>query len=228
MSKGKTIGELANFQNFELLKEIIGDVNATSLVNHANGNGSNEVDVNVFNDVSSISNSQTFERDEYSITNMKLLLKVLINTMCNRMEKQNLKAYNFRLQLKYSTFKVASKSITLKNPTSDSRRVYNVLESLFDDFYDTSVPLRLIGVAASHVIESEDEIKQMSIFDSLDAEQKDYQIDNLITLINKEVGSNLLKRGIKTENANNRDNHTNFDKFSKSWVENRNSKNKTN
>ena len=113
----KTIGELANFQNFELLKEIIGDVNATSLVNHANGNGSNEVDVNVFNDVSSISNSQTFERDEYSITNMKLLLKVLTNTMCNRMEKQNLKAYNFRLQLKYSTFKVASKSITLKNPT---------------------------------------------------------------------------------------------------------------
>ena len=170
----KTIGELANFQNFELLKEIIGDVNATSLVNHA-----------------------------YSITNMKLLLKVLTNTMCNRMEKQNLKAYNFRLQLKYSTFKVASKSITLKNPTSDSRRVYKVLESLFDDFYDTSVPLRLIGVAASHVIESEDEIKQMSIFDSLDAEQKDYQIDNLITLINKEVGSNLLKRGIKTENANN-------------------------
>ena len=75
---------------------------------------------------------------------------------------------------------------------------------------------------------SEDEIKQMSIFDSLDAEQKDYQIDNLITLINKEVGSNLLKRGIKTENANNGDNHTNFDKFSKSWVENRNSKNKTN
>lgn len=224
----KTIGELANFQNFELLKEIIGDVNATSLVNHANGNGSNEVDVNVFNDVSSISNSQTFERDEYSITNMKLLLKVLTNTMCNRMEKQNLKAYNFRLQLKYSTFKVASKSITLKNPTSDSRRVYKVLESLFDDFYDTSIPLRLIGVAASHVIESEDEIKQMSIFDSLDAEQKDYQIDNLITLINKEVGSNLLKRGIKTENANNGDNHTNFDKFSKSWVENRNSKNKTN
>lgn len=224
----KTIGELANFQNFELLKEIIGDVNATSLVSHANGNGSNEVDVNVFNDVSSISNSQTFERDEYSITNMKLLLKVLTNTMCNRMEKQNLKAYNFRLQLKYSTFKVASKSITLKNPTSDSRRVYKVLESLFDDFYDTSVPLRLIGVAASHVIESEDEIKQMSIFDSLDAEQKDYQIDNLITLINKEVGSNLLKRGIKTENANNGDNHKNFDKFSKSWVENRNSKNKTN
>lgn len=84
----KTIGELANFQNFELLKEIIGDVNATSLVNHANGNGSNEVDVNVFNDVSSISNSQTFERDEYSITNMKLLLKVLTNTMCNRMENK--------------------------------------------------------------------------------------------------------------------------------------------
>lgn len=211
----KTIGELANYPNFSLLKEMLGETNATSLVYHANGGGSNEVDTNHFNDVTSISNSQTFENEEYSVEKMKLVMKILINTMCNRMEKQNIKAFNYRLQLKYNTFKVTSKSVTLPNPTSDSRRVYKLLESIFDDFYDKSYPLRLIGVAASRVIESKDEVKQMSIFDSLDEEQKSYEIDHLIRDINKEIGVNLLKKGVKMDNEHT--NNKNFEKFSKAW-----------
>lgn len=206
----KTIGQLANYPDFNLLKEMIGEANATSLVYHANGNGSNEIDVNSINEVSSISNSQTFERDEYNTDNMKLMMKLLINTMCNRMDKKKLKAYNFRLQLKYNNFQVVSKSITVKNATSDNKVIYNLLENIFDDFYDSSFPLRLIGVAASHVIESKHEIKQLSIFDSLENEQKELDIDKLINLINNEVGDNLLKRGLKENNGN----QNNINKYS--------------
>ena len=210
----KTIGDLANYKDLNLLKDIIGDNNTNSLYAHAHGIGSNEVDVNRFNDVSSISNSQTFDHDEYDVTKMKLLMKLLTNSICNRLEKHSMKAYNFTLQLKYNNFKVTSKSITLKNSTSDNRIVYKLFEDLFDDFYDTSFPLRLIGVAASKVIESHDEIKQLSIFDDLEDEQKEVQIDNLIKLINTEVGSLALKRGIKEEeNLNN----VRTDKFDKSW-----------
>ncbi len=210
----KTIGELANYPNFALLKEMIGEASATNLMYHANGGGSNEVDGSHLDDVSSISNSQTFDNDEYSVENMKLVMKILINTMCNRMEKKNLKAFTYRLQLKYNTFKVASKSITLTNPTSDSRRVYKILESIFDDFYDKSFPLRLIGVAATKVIESKDEIRQMSIFDSLDDEQKSFEIDNLINSINQEIGVKTLKKGIKEQKSNQR-----IEKFAKPWLD---------
>ena len=215
----KTIGDLANFKDINLLKDVIGETNAISLYEHAHGAGSNEVDVNRFNDVSSISNSQTFDHDEYDINNMKLLMKLLTNTMCNRLEKHNLKAYNFTLQLKYNNFKVTSKSTTLKNPTSDNRRIYKLFENIFDDFYDTSFPLRLIGVAASKVIESKDEIKQLSIFDSLDEEQKDVEIDNLIKNINLEVGGLALKRGIKEVISEKKFIN---DKYDKSWKENKN------
>lgn len=210
----RTIGELANYPNFALLKEMIGEASATNLMYHANGGGSNEVDDSHLDDVSSISNSQTFDNDEYSVENMKLVMKILINTMCNRMEKKNLKAFTYRLQLKYNTFKIASKSITLTNPTSDSRRVYKVLESIFDDFYDKSFPLRLIGVAATKVIESTDEIRQMSIFDSLDDEQKSFEIDNLINSINKEIGVKTLKKGIKEQKSEQR-----VEKFAKPWLD---------
>ena len=37
-----------------------------------------------------------------------------------------------------------------------------MLENIFDDFYDINYPLRLIGVAASKVIESSEEIRQIS------------------------------------------------------------------
>jgi DNA polymerase-4 len=209
----KTIGDLANFKDLNLLKEVIGDNNTNGLYAHAHGIGSNEVDVNRFNDVSSISNSQTFDHDEYDIIKMKLLIKLLTNTICNRLEKHSLKAYNFTLQLKYNNFKVTSKSTTLKNPTSDSRKVYKLFEDIFDDFYDTSFPLRLIGVAASKVIEAHDEIKQLSIFDSLEEEQKEVTIDNLIKIINNEVGITALKRGVKEENSLN---NVRTDKFDKS------------
>lgn len=211
----KTIGDLANYKDLNLLKEVIGDTNATSLYAHAHGHGSNEVDVNRFNDVSSISNSQTFDHDEYDIKNMKLMIKLLTNTICNRLDKHGLKAYNFTLQFKYNNFKVTSKSFTLKNPTSDSRMVYKMFETLFDDFYDNSFPLRLIGVAASKVIESSDEIRQLSIFDSLDEESKKQEIDNLIKNINSEYGNLTLKRGIKEINKN--IDIVRTDKFDKSW-----------
>ena len=211
----KTIGDLANYKDLNLLKEVIGDTNATSLYAHAHGHGSNEVDVNRFNDVSSISNSQTFDHDEYDIKNMKLMIKLLTNTICNRLDKHGLKAYNFTLQFKYNNFKVTSKSFTLKNPTSDSRMVYKMFETLFDDFYDNSFPLRLIGVAASKVIESSDEIRQLSIFDSLDEESKNQEIDNLIKNINSEYGNLTLKRGFKEINKN--IDIVRTDKFDKSW-----------
>lgn len=211
----KTIGDLANFKDLNLLKDVIGDNNTNGLYAHAHGIGSNEVDVNRFNDVSSISNSQTFDHDEYDIAKMKLLIKLLTNTICNRLEKHSLKAYNFTLQLKYNNFKVTSKSTTLKNPTSDSRKVYKLFEDIFDDFYDTSFPLRLIGVAASKVIEAHDEIKQLSIFDSLEEEQKEVTIDNLIKIINNEVGITALKRGIKDGDSSNNVRTDKFDKSSK-------------
>lgn len=128
--------------------------------------------------------------------------------------KHSLKAYNFTLQLKYSNFKVTSKSITIVNPTSDSRRIYKMFENLFEEFYDETFPLRLIGVAAGKLIEANDEIKQLSIFDSLDEEQKDHEIDNLIKSINSDIGGLALRRGIT---ASYNSSNVRVDKFDKSW-----------
>lgn len=206
----KTIGDLANFKDLGLLTKIIGTSACKSLYEAANGEGSNEVDVNRFQSVSSIGNSQTFEFDEYLVNNMLLAIKVLTNSVSNRLEKKGLKAHTFTLQIKYNNFKVINRSRTVDVATSDSFTMFNVYKDLFEDYYDESYPVRLLGVAASKLIEQKEEIVQVNLFDDLSKLEKDYKINNLINSINKSIGTNTLHIGTLS-------NKDNSNKYDNSW-----------
>lgn len=195
----KTIGDLANYKDMKLLRDVLGKTSAESLYYHANGGGSNEVDVNRFTDVSSISNSQTLDHDEYDVSKMLMMIKILTNTLSNRLEKANLKAHTFTLQIKYFNFRVVSKSKTFTDSFNNSKDMYNIMKDLFEELYETDIPVRLFGVAASKLKESKDEVKQLSIFDNLDDVEKAHNINSLLDRINKELGSNVIKRGIKED-----------------------------
>ncbi len=200
----KTIGDLANFQDMKMLKETIGPTNADALYSHAHGFGSNEVDVNRFTDVSSISNSQTFDNDEYNISNVINMLHVLSNTVCNRLEKSQLKAYTFGIQIRYSNFKTYNRSITLDNPTNDEIEVFAIIKDLFEELYDTVFAVRLVGVSSSKLIKYHEEIRQMSIFDKLDEAEKEHALNNLLADIRKMHGDDSIKIGLKEKNRYNR------------------------
>ena len=198
----KTIGDLANFKDLNLLEHIIGSVSCKSLYANAHGAGSNEVDVNRFNEVSSVGNSQTFEFDEYLPSNMLLAIKVLTNSVATRLEKRNNKAHTFTLQIKYNNFKTISRSRTIDVATNDSYRMYEVLKELFEEYYDDGFPVRLLGVSASKLVEQKEEIRQLTIFDELSEIEKNHKINTLVTNINKLIGNDSLKIGIKEKPIN--------------------------
>lgn len=193
----KTIGDLANYQDMKMLYDTIGINNAKSLYEHAHGKGDNIINYNRFNEVSSISNSQTFENDEYNVSNMKMVLKILVNTVSNRLEKRSLKAYTFTIQIKYNNFKMNSRTRSLDNPINDNKSIYQVVDDLFEELYDSDYPVRLLGVASSKLIESKEEIRQMSIYDAFDDAEKDYSVQKLITSLQKTYGSSSITKGIK-------------------------------
>lgn len=192
----KTIGDLANYKDMKLLQDVLGKTSAESLYYHANGGGSTEVDVNRFTDVSSISNSQTLDHDEYDPVKMLLMIKILTNTLSNRLSKANLKAHTFTLQIKYNTFKLVSKSKTFTDPINDEKKMYNIMKDLFEDLYDNITAVRLFGVGANKLVESKEEVKQLSLFDDLDEVEKDHNITSLLESINKSIGSIVIKRGV--------------------------------
>ncbi len=194
----KTVGDLANYQDLKTLESVIGPNYCKSLLSLANGEGSNIIDLNRFNDVSSISNSQTFDNDEYDLANIKKILKILVNSVSYRLEKNKYKAYTFTLQLKYGNFQTLSKCRTLNNSTNNAKDMYLLLEDIFDEVYDADLPIRLVGVAASKLINYEEEIYQISIFDNLSDDEKNMSINNLVSDLQSTFG-NVIKRGISED-----------------------------
>lgn len=199
-----TIGDLANYKNIALLEQSIGKQSTHHLLKQANGEGSSEIDVNRFNDVSSISNSTTLDFDEYDPDKLKKTLRWLTNSVCNRLEKKQLKAQTFTIQIKYNTFKMVSRSKTVDTAINDSNKVYNIIEDLFEDLIDLSYGVRLLGVGASKLKQYHENLVQMSIFDSFDDIEKDNAINTLIRNLNEDFGSEVLKRGIKIQNKANK------------------------
>lgn len=202
-----TIGDLANYKNIALLEQSIGKQSTHHLLKQANGEGSSEIDVNRFNDVSSISNSTTLDFDEYDPDKLKKTLRWLTNSVCNRLEKKQLKAQTFTIQIKYNTFKTVSRSKTVDTAINESNKVYNIIEDLFEDLIDLSYGVRLLGVGASKLKQYHENLVQMSIFDSFDDIEKDNAINTLIRNLNEDFGSEVLKRGIQIKNKTNKINH---------------------
>ncbi len=203
--KINTIGDLALYHNIPLLELSVGKQTAQHLMRQAYGEGSSEIDINRFNDVSSISNSTTLDYDEYDSLKLKSTLKWLTNTVCNRLEKKQLKAQTFTVQIKYNTFKMVSRSKTLDCAINDSNKVYSIIEDLFDDLVDLSYGVRLLGVACNKLRPYKESQVQMSIFDSFDEAEKDNAINSLIRTLNQGFGADVLKRGINSKNNKNID-----------------------
>ena len=213
----KTIGDLATFKDLNLLEKIVGPNACKSLYEAANGEGSNEVDTTRFHSVSSIGNSQTFEFDENQTNNKQLAIKVLSNSVSNRLEKKGLKAHTFTLQIKYNNFKVINRSKTIDVATSDSSLMYNLYRELFEDFYDNTFPVRLLGVSASKLIEQREEIVQLNLFEDLTNIEKNHRINSLVNNINKTLGKNTLHIGLdKNEKESD---HSNKNKYDRSWAD---------
>ena len=193
----KTIGDLANYKQIDLLERFLGKNNTAHLMACANGEGSNEIDVNRINEIQSISHSTTFDVDEYDYTKVKYTLKILVNMVGARLKERRLKAQTFSVQIKYHNFKSSSKSKTLENAVNGEDEIYLIAEDLFDELLIDGLGIRLIGVASSKLIPYEESIKQMSIFDAFDKEEKDHAIHSLVKNVNDSLGQNILTIGTK-------------------------------
>lgn len=211
----KTIGDLARYTDFQILSDLIGASNAKSLKDKANGEDDNQVDVNRFTDFSSMSNSQTFDTDLYDQNIILTNLKILVNTVANRLERHEYKAQTFTIQIRYNTFRTINRSKTIDLPTSDNYQIFEIIKELFEDYYEDAFPVRLLGVVASKFTDAKEETKQMSIFDDLSKEEKDHAINKLLNNINVSFGSGSITKGFISTKS---DENLHKDKYNKEYL----------
>ena len=125
-----TIGDAAKLENQDRLVKVVGKAMAAYLYERANGIDNSEVDYLSFDEVSSVSNSHTFDYDIYNVKLIKETLKVLTNTVSDRLMNRNLVAQTIGIQIKYANFKMINRSKSVDHSMNDSLEMWAVVEDL--------------------------------------------------------------------------------------------------
>jgi DNA polymerase-4 len=103
---------------------------------------------------------------------------------------------------KRNGFKTHSKSITIKDGTNDANEIYEKCLSLYRESF-IGLPIRLIGVSLSKLVDPKRETVQMSLWNYEDYEEMD-KTKLLISELNRKLDGEVLLRAsdVKKEKKN--------------------------
>lgn len=189
----KTIGDLANYEDKEKLRTVLGS-GTEHMINWANGIDYSPVLVQV-DDLKSVGHSRTFGQDTNDTVEMYDMLRKLAYMVSNRAKEQYLWGNSIQLTIKYADFSIVNRTRTIGCNTNEFSMIHDVAVSLFESNY-TGEKIRLLGIALQNTVKIDDYHYQMSIFDNFDEPKEEpnvSKIKKIISSINKELGDNVLK-----------------------------------
>ena len=192
-----TIGELVNYKDMRKLKLVLGN-RTDEFLNLANGFDKKIVTPHRHVDMKSIGTSSTYLSDIYEYQVALTNLSNLSKKVTNRLIKDESVTKTISIQVRYNDFSQINRSYTLDFYTDNFYEIYKVVERLFDD-NQGDLPIRLLGVSLSNLIPTENNIKQINIFDVPKEVTKEERVLRLINNINDTYGNKLIKRGTKSK-----------------------------
>jgi len=190
-----TIGDLVHFKDMRKLKLVLGN-RTEYFLEVANGNDKKIVTPDRHADMKSIGTSSTYQTDIYDYQKALTNLSKLSQKVTNRLISDESVTKTISIQVRYNDFTQINRSFTLDFYTDNFYEIYKVVERLFDD-NQSDLPIRLLGVSLSNLIPSENNVKQINIFDVPKEATKEETVLKLINSINDTYGNKLIKKGIK-------------------------------
>lgn len=178
-----TINDLAN-TDIRYLKNILGK-NGETLWCFANGYDLSEVKRydDYHEEIKSIGNSTTTIRDIYDLDDLKIIIKVLSDSIASRIKDAGLYYKTINLYLRDKKLQWRSVQKTLKENTDLASDIYYGALELFEkNNFDFKIPYRSIGIAVTKLSNKKDasfiDINGDCIY-SLKEKQKDLAIENI-------------------------------------------------
>lgn len=163
-----TIGDLAN-SNQDEVKRILG-VSYYTYHDWANGRGNDVVDIEPF-DPKSISHSSTFLDDTNDYDEIKTMIADLSKSVIKEAKKDDKLGTTVQITIKNADFTSHTRASTVKKPFNDYETLFNKAMILFDKNYNNQL-IRLVGVALQNLVDRQDSVVQMSLFDYANHEEE--------------------------------------------------------
>lgn len=182
-----TIGDLAKYENYTKIKPIFGK-NALIYYQRANGKDFSKINFEK-NELKSVGNSTTFERDSNDEIYIKQVLKDLSLEVASRAQKRNLISNSISITLKYTREKSRTKQTIIDQYTNQFDIIYATALLLFEGIYEGEM-LRLVGVSLNNVKHRNELNEQISLFESKKEIIKTNRTDEIIDLLNSQFDNN--------------------------------------
>ena len=184
-----TIGDLAKSDSYEV-KKLLGKFYYV-LKDWANGLGDDHVETEPW-DPKSIGHSTTLFEDTSNMEEIATIFKELSKEVSEEAIKKKKKGTTIQIVIKYSDFKVNNRSLTINEPTNDFVTIYQTVMKLFEKHY-TGDLLRLLGVTLQNLVDEEDIVVQMSLF-NYQKHEEESATRLLINELNRRLDKPLFKR----------------------------------
>ncbi len=203
-----TIGELAQAST-ELLKNRLGK-NGVRLSERAKGNDDRHVDPESIYDTKSVGNSTTLPFDETNQDELERVLKRLSQKVAERLEAKSLAGKSLSVQIRDGNWNNKTKSKTVQSNLYKTEDIFNLAKQLFLSAWN-SEPIRLLGVTVNNVVDLEETVEQLSIF-NYEEHAKEEPILKLVEQLQSKYGKETIRRGIKLKKKPSMESKTSFSK----------------
>ena len=185
----QTIGQLAVTPE-AVLKNVFGMKQAHQMHNYANGIDDSPVgEEEALN--KGYGNSITLPCDLVRAREAYPVLLALADSVGSRLRADGMTASSISVSIKDNTFHTVSHQITLSQGTDVTDVIYKNAVSLFDQLWDRTSPIRLLGLSAGKAVH--EDYYQYTLFDEA-ARQKARSLDKMVDSIRRRYGSDALKR----------------------------------
>ena len=189
-----TIGQLADCQP-EKLVNLLG---ANGYHLHQLANGIDPREVQARDEVKSISNETTFDRDTSERAVIDRTLMRLSEKVAGRLRHHQLKARTITLKIRLTGFATYTRALTLTQPTCFDDAVYRTVKKLISDFDCRGKKIRLLGIKASNFGE---QTIQADLFNNAKppADAKTEKLHQAIDAIKKRFGDDAICRATSVQ-----------------------------
>jgi DNA polymerase-4 len=185
----KTIGDLGLLSSKLLMKKL----GKQGLHLYLLAKGVDQREVEPEREVKSIGHEDTYPMDISDFGEARKQLLSLANRVAKRLRRYGFVGRTVTLKVKYFDFVQISRSITLGEPTDDSRKIFQTCCDLLGKTEVGKRPVRLLGISLSQLSDS-DETKQLALFTEADPDKR-RRLNRALDTISEKFGDEAIVPG---------------------------------
>lgn len=180
-----TIGDLAQAQERDV-QPILG-INTQTYIGHAQGKGSAKIITE--SEAKSIGQSRTFANVLVDIPTIKDAIFAEVKEVSRRLIRYGYVGRTLTFAVRLDDYKTASRSVTAQNYFEDANAIFERVMALYDEFEGEGA-VSFISVSVSNLVDKDEVVKQMSIFEDM----TEKSVDDIINRLNQEFKGTVFRK----------------------------------